>query len=51
VGVADHAQVVAVAPPRVEQPELERVHVLELVHEQVLEAPPLRGREGAVGLD
>ena len=41
VGVAHHAQVGAVAPPGVEQPELERVHVLELVHEQVLEAPAL----------
>ncbi len=35
--VADHAQVVAVAEPRVEQQLLQRVHVLVLVHHEVPE--------------
>ena len=50
VGVADHAQVGAVAPPRLEQAELEGVDVLELVDEQVPEAPALGGAERAVVL-
>jgi hypothetical protein len=37
-----------VAPPGVEQVELQGVHVLELVHEQVAEAPALGGGEGGI---
>ena len=49
--VADRRHVVAVAPPRLEQAELQRVHVLELVDEQVAVAPALRGRERLVLLE
>jgi hypothetical protein len=45
VRVAYHAQVVAAADPRLEQAALERVDVLELVDEHVLEPPALRLRE------
>ena len=41
VGVADDAQVEAVAAPGIEQRLLQGVDVLELVDEEVLEAPPL----------
>ena len=44
--VAHRGDVVAVASPRLEQPELQRVDVLELVDEQVAEPPALRGGEG-----
>ena len=50
-GVADDGEVVAVAEPRAEQAELQRRGVLELVDEQVPEAPALRGRELVVALD
>ncbi len=43
VGVADDEQVVAVAQPPPQQPVLQRVDVLELVDEQVPEAPALGG--------
>ena len=46
--VADRGHVVAVAPPRLEQAELQRVHVLELVHEEVPVPPALRRRERLV---
>ena len=49
--VADDAQVGAVAEPRAQQPGLERRRVLELVDEQVPEAPALGGREVGVALD
>ena len=49
--VAHGGDVVAVAPPRLEQPELQRVHVLELVDEQVAEAPALGGGEAVVLLE
>ena len=49
--VADRRHVVAVAPPRLEQAELQRVHVLELVDEEVAEPPALRRREGLVLLE
>ena len=49
--VADRGHVVAVAAPRLEQAELERVHVLELVDEEVAEPPALRGRERLVLLE
>ena len=51
VRVADDAQVEPIAPPRLEQPELQRVHVLELVDEQMAELPALRARELGIGLD
>ena len=51
VGVADHAEVTAVAEPRAQQPELRRAGVLELVDEQMPEAPALRGRELGVPLE
>ena len=44
VGVADDAQVGAVAEPGLEQAELQRVDVLELVDEEVAEAPALGRR-------
>ena len=49
--VADREHVVAGAPPRLEQPELQRVHVLELVDEEVAEAPALGGGEPVVLLE
>ena len=49
--VADRGDVVAVAPPGLEQAELQRVHVLELVDEQVAEPPALGGRERVVVLE
>ena len=51
VRVADHEHVPPVAPPGLEQPELQGVHVLELVDEQVPEPPTLRRREARVALD
>ena len=50
MGVADDAQVETVASPGLEQLHLQRVDVLELVDEQVPEAPPLGGCEPGVGL-
>jgi hypothetical protein len=50
VGVTHDTEVVAVAEPTAEQPELQRVHVLELVDEEVAEPPALRIAERAVGL-
>ena len=49
VGVADHAEVGAVAEPAGQQLVLRGVDVLELVDEQVPEPPPLGGRELGVG--
>ena len=43
--VADRGDVVAIAAPGLQEAELERVHVLQLVHEQVPKPPALRGRE------
>ena len=52
VRVADHAQVVAVAEPRLEQQLLQRVHILELVHDEVPEdVAYLVGRGPAVDQD
>ena len=51
VRVADHAEVGPVAPPALQQPELGGVDVLELVDEQMAEAPALPGGELAVGLE
>ncbi|MEZ5165166.1 MAG: hypothetical protein R2695_01270 [Acidimicrobiales bacterium] len=42
VGITDHDQRRLRPPQRVEECELERVHVLELVDEEVAVAPPLR---------
>ena len=47
--VAHGEQVVAMAEPRVEQAQLSRVGVLELVDEEVLEPPALDGREAGIG--
>ena len=49
--VAHHAEVGPLAAPAPQQPELERVDVLELVDEEVPEPPALRGGELVVGLD
>ncbi len=50
--VADHAQVVALAEPRVEQQLLQRVHVLVLVDDEVPErVAHLVGRDPAVDQD
>ena len=51
VGVADDAEVAAVAEPRAEQPELRGARVLELVDEEVTEPPALRGGELGVALE
>ena len=51
VGVADDAEVGAVAEPRPQQPELRRARVLELVDEEMAEAPALRGGELGVALE
>ena len=51
MGVAHHEHVPPVAAPRLEQPELQRVDVLELVDEEVAEAPALGGGEAGVALD
>ncbi len=51
VRVAHHAEVGPVAPPGVEQAGLEGVDVLELVDEEVAEAPALAGRRLGVGLE
>src|SRR5690606_11280335 len=51
VRVAHDEDVPAIAPPGLEQPELERVHVLELVDEEVAEPPALGGGEAGVPLD
>ena len=51
VGVADDAQVGAVAEPGAHQPELRRAGVLELVDEEVTEPPALRGRELGVAFE
>ncbi len=51
VGIADHAQVAAVAEPGPQQAELRGAGVLELVDEEVAEAPPLRGGELGVALE
>ncbi len=51
VGIADHTQVETVAHPALEEPELGRVDVLELVDEQVPKAPPLGRGEGGVLLE
>ena len=50
VGVADDAEVGSIVAPRLEQPELQGVDVLELVDEQVAEAPALGRAEPAVVL-
>ena len=49
VGVAHHAEVGSTVQPGVEKLELERVHVLELVHVQVAEPPPLGVGKPLVG--
>ena len=41
VGITHHTEVRSTVQPGVEKLELERVHVLELVHVQVAEPPPL----------
>ena len=51
VGIADHAQVGAVAEPGPQQAELRGAGVLELVDEEVAEAPALRGGELGVALE
>ncbi len=51
VGVADDAQIGPVAEPGVEQALLQGVDVLELVDEQMPEAPALAGGELGVGLE
>ena len=50
VGVPDHAEVGSTVAPRLQQPELQGVDVLELVDEQVAEAPALGRAEPAVVL-
>jgi hypothetical protein len=51
VRVAHDAKVGAVAAPSLQEAELRGVDVLELVDEQVAEAPPLTGRELAIGFE
>ena len=51
VGVADHAQVDLGAHPCLQEPELQRVDVLELVDEQVAESPTASCGILGVGLD
>ena len=51
IGITDHAEVEAVAQPGLQQPELGRVDVLELVDEQVPVAPAQAGGELRVLLD
>ena len=51
VAVADDAEVGAVAEPCSQQPELSRARVLELVDEEMAEAPALRGGEVGVAFE
>ena len=51
VAVTDDAEIVRVAEPRAQQPELRGAGVLELVDVQVAEAPALRCRELRVALE